>query len=70
MANHWKLVLLFTLLLSQLYQIATIDDPEGKKAEAQSPIPIKYFTPELMTPIFEVMRSYGVAERQKNNIKK
>lgn len=56
MDYHWKFVLIVTVLLYT----------GSKNSSAmQSPVPVKHFTPEEMTPIFEVMRRYGEDERNK-----
>ncbi|CAC5362189.1 unnamed protein product [Mytilus coruscus] len=62
MTNCLKFVLLFTILLSQLYSIATVDEDI-----IMTPVLVKDLTPKLMTPIFEVMRCHGEAKRDKIN---
>ncbi|CAC5362186.1 unnamed protein product [Mytilus coruscus] len=59
MDYNWKFVLIVTVLL---YAGGKNSSTEAKK---QSPVPVEYFTPEVMTPIFEVMRRYGEAKRDK-----
>lgn len=64
-----KFVLFFTILLSQLHSVATVSKQKDTKPTMQSQVPVQDFTPELMTPIFEVMRRYGEAERDQVNNK-
>ncbi|CAC5407294.1 unnamed protein product [Mytilus coruscus] len=65
MENSWKF-LFITILLSQLNPAVTT---QGKtnKAKSQPPVSLEVFTPELMTPIFKVMRKHGEEERDKVN---
>ncbi|XP_052080221.1 uncharacterized protein LOC127718258 [Mytilus californianus] len=63
MENSWKFFLFLTTLLSQLNPAVTQD--KTNKAESQPPVSLEVFTPELMTPIFKVMRKHGEEERDK-----
>lgn len=69
MTDSLKIVLFFTILLSQLHSIDTVSKQKSTKATIQSPVPVRDFTPQLMTPIFEVMRLHGEAERDEVNKK-
>ncbi|XP_052080176.1 uncharacterized protein LOC127718231 [Mytilus californianus] len=69
MTDSLKIVLFFTILLSQLHSIATVSKRKNRKATIQSQVSVRDFTPQLVTPIFEVMRRYGEAERDEVNKK-
>lgn len=73
MTDSLTFVLFFTVLLSQLYPIATKGKPtkphKNKTAIIQTPVNINELTPGLMTPIFEVMRYHGEAKRNEFNKK-